>query len=201
LIESAVGAVIAGGRSRRFGSEKAAALFGGRTLLECAVAHLAAHAEEIVVNAPAASGAAALARDLGLAVAPDAAGDPAGPLAGLRATLAWAQAKGRSILLTAPCDTPLLPAELYPRLAAALAVHDVAVAEADDGLHPLCGAWRTSALPPLAAALAGGAHPPVRNVLTALGAAHVRFDDAAAFANINTPEDLARAEAKLPGAR
>jgi molybdopterin-guanine dinucleotide biosynthesis protein A len=50
-------------------------------------------------------------------------------------------------------------------------------------------------------ALTGGAHPPVRTLLTLLGAGHVRFDDVAAFSNINTPDDLAWAEARLPGAR
>src|SRR5262245_3037599 len=91
LIERAAGAIIAGGRSKRFGSEKAAALLNGRALLEYAVAHLQASTADIVVIAPPGSGAAAIARAAGLAVARDAPGDPIGPLAGVKAALAWAR--------------------------------------------------------------------------------------------------------------
>jgi molybdopterin-guanine dinucleotide biosynthesis protein A len=201
LIEGAVGAIFAGGRSKRFGSEKAVALIGGRPLIELAASHLAPHAAEIAVNAPAGSGAAAWAQNAGCALTPDASGDPSGPLSGIKAALAWAVTRRAQILLTAPCDTPLLPADVYPRLAAALDAGQVAVAEAADGLHPLCGAWRPQVLGAVTEALASGAHPPVRSLLTLLGAGHVRFDDAAAFANVNTPDDLAWAEARLPGAR
>jgi molybdopterin-guanine dinucleotide biosynthesis protein A len=201
LIEGAVGAIFAGGRSKRFGSEKAVAPIGGRPLIERAVAHLAPYAAEIAVNAPVDSGAAAWARAAGCALAPDAPGDPQGPLAGLKAALVWAVARNAQILLTAPCDTPLLPGDAYRRLAAELGAGSAAVAEAADGLHPLCGVWRPQALGAVTEALAGGAHPPVRSLLTALDAVCVRFDDVAAFANINTPDDLTWAAARLPGAR
>src|SRR5437870_5690763 len=43
-----------------------------------------------------------------------------GPLAGLAAALAYAQACGAERLLAAPCDMPRLPADLARRLEAAL---------------------------------------------------------------------------------
>jgi molybdopterin-guanine dinucleotide biosynthesis protein A len=63
-------------------------------------------------------------------------------------------------------------------------------------MEPLCALWRVSALPALETALAGGRHPPVHEVLERLGAGRIRFRDAAAFLNINTPEDLALASAR-----
>jgi molybdopterin-guanine dinucleotide biosynthesis protein A len=187
------GAIIAGGRSSRFGAEKAVATLAGRTLLEHAADKLRAVADRIAVNAPADSAAAALATRLGLPVVSDAPDDPEGPLAGIKSALAWAASEGATFLATAPCDTPLLPRELYPRLHKEIAGAAVAIAETADGPHALCGLWRVSALPELVAILAEGRHPPVRDALAALGVIRARFDDAAAFANVNTPDDLARA--------
>jgi molybdopterin-guanine dinucleotide biosynthesis protein A len=58
--------------------------------------------------------------------------------------------------------------------------------------------WPALALPLLENALAGGSHPPTWRMLQAIGAAPVRFDDASAFANVNTREDLAALEARFP---
>src|SRR5262249_38575950 len=140
---------------------------------------------------------ATLAQKLGFAVAPDASGDPAGPLSGIKAALRWAKSRSADLVFIAPCDTPLLPADIFWRLRAAMDDAPVAVAETMDGLHPLCGVWRTGALPSLEQALAAGKHPPVRNVLDGLGARRAYFNDPRPFANINTPDDLTRAAARF----
>ena len=67
------------------------------------------------------------------------------------------------------------------------------MARAPDGLHPLCGLWRTDIAPRLTEILAQGRHPPVREALHRLGGGHLDFPDAAAFFNVNTRADLARA--------
>jgi molybdopterin-guanine dinucleotide biosynthesis protein A len=56
-----------------------------------------------------------------------------------------------------------------------------------------------TALPVVTAALAGGAHPPTWRVLESIGARHVRFPDAGAFANLNTRADLAALAERLDG--
>jgi molybdopterin-guanine dinucleotide biosynthesis protein A len=190
------GLVLAGGRSRRFGADKALAELGGRSLLQASSAVLAAGCARVAVNAPEDGDIAEAARELGLEVLPDPPGAPDGPLAGVLAGLRWAKARGAGRLATAPCDTPFLPADLVARLAAALdAGHAVAVAEAPDGQHPLCGIWRTDLIAPLADLLAAGAHPPVRGALDRLGGASIAtFPDAHAFFNINTRADLERAK-------
>ena len=190
---TAVGVVIAGGRSLRFGGEKAVASFAGRPLLLWAVERLGRTCSRVAVNARPGTDAAALASAQGLELLHDAPGDPDGPLSGVKAGLQWAQQVGAGSLAVCPCDVPLLPDDLHARLLAA-AEGGAAMAETAEGRQPMCAVWPVSALPMLTAALAGGAHPPTWRLLEELGAVKVRFD-APAFANLNTREDLERLEA------
>jgi molybdenum cofactor guanylyltransferase len=191
-----VGVVIAGGRSVRFGGEKAAAELAGKPLLLWAAARLARSCLSVAVNARPGTEAEALARAAGLPVLHDAQGDAAGPLAGVRVGLAWAREQGASALAVSPCDVPLLPDDLFVRLVAA-AGPGAAMAETSDGDQPLCAVWPVSALAKLTAALADGAHPPTWLMLESVGAARVRFSESDAFANINTRADLAAVSGRI----
>ena len=193
--QTVLGLVLAGGRSVRFGGEKAAAEFRGKPLLIWAAERLAAACSAVAVNARPGTEAERLAGQL--AVLYDRPGDPDGPLAGVRAGLEWAAGRGASFVAVSPCDAPLLPDNIFPRLIAAARAHGASVAETPDGLQPQVAVWPVSALPLLETALAGGAHPPTWRTLQAVGAAPVRFDEASAFANVNTREDLAALEARL----
>ena len=139
--------------------------------------------------------AEAVAAALGLPTLYDEPGDALGPLAGVKVGLIWAEKTGASTLAVSPCDAPLLPDDLYRRLFAE-AQGGAAMAETSDGRQPLCALWPVTALPIVREALAGGAHPPTWQVLERLGARKVRFEPAAAFANINTRDDLAAIAAK-----
>lgn len=196
--ESTLGLVIAGGRSSRFGGEKAVAPWGGRPLLLWAVERLARACAEVAVNARAGTQTEALARREGLLVLRDEPGAPDGPLSGVQAGLQWAQARGASSLAVSPCDVPGLPEDLYMRLVAA-AGEGAAMAETSEGRQPLCAVWPLAALPRVTQALSGGAHPATWRMLEEVGAVKLRVDPAEAFANINTREDLARLEAARPG--
>ena len=126
-----------------------------------------------------------------------------GPLAGLQSGLRRA---GTPYLLTVPCDSPLLPPDLASRLAAALLAQDadlaIAVTEVPDPAggapqrrrHPVFCLVKTSALPQLDAYLASGERR-VGAWHGGLKLAEVLFEDAAAFCNINTPDELARLNA------
>lgn len=196
---SVVGVVIAGGRSLRFGGEKAVAHFAGKPLLLWAVERLARVCSHVAVNARPDTEAAALTLAQGLELLHDAPGDPDGPLSGVKAGLGWAQRLGASTLAVSPCDAPLLPDDLHLRLVAAAGT-GAAMAVTVEGRQPLCAAWPVSALPTVAAALADGAHPPTWRMLEAVGAVQVHFDCPQAFANLNTREDLQRLEAGLQAA-
>jgi len=195
-----VGVVLAGGRSVRFGGEKAAALLRNTPLLLWATRRLAQTCAAVAVNTRAGTAAESLARSGGLPVLYDAPGDAAGPLSGVKAGLVWARERGATALAVSPCDAPLLPDDLFTRLAAAAAAGTgtgAALAETADGVQPLCAVWPVSALDYLARALAGGAHPPTWRTLDGIGAQRVRFADATAFANLNTRADLAALEGRL----
>jgi molybdopterin-guanine dinucleotide biosynthesis protein A len=190
------GVVLAGGRSVRFGGEKAVARLAGRPLLMWAAQRLKGSCAAVAVNARPGTEAEALAQAAGLPVLHDAAGDPAGPLAGVKVGLAWAESLGVRSLAVSPCDAPLLPPDLFVRLIAA-AGGGAAMAETSDGRQPLCAVWPVSALSTVVAALEGGAHPPTWRVLESVGAQHVQFDSAEAFANLNTRADLAAIDERV----
>jgi molybdenum cofactor guanylyltransferase len=191
-----LGLVVAGGRSRRFGAEKALAELQGRPLLDHALDRLAASCRQVGVNAPAGSEAAALAQARNLPLIADAPSAAAGPLAGVLAGLLWAQAQGAEGLITLPCDTPLLPTDLLARLKEVAAGRACAVARTPDGVQSLCAVWNLALLEDLRRALAKD-HPPIHSFLEAHDCAFVDYPDASGFLNVNTPQDLAEAERRL----
>jgi molybdenum cofactor guanylyltransferase len=191
-----VGVVIAGGRSVRFGGEKAVAVLSGVPLLLWAVRRLERTCAAVAVNARPQTQAAALARAEGLPVLHDEEGDPSGPLAGVKVALKWASDRRARTLAVSPCDVPMLPDDLFPRLLEA-AGEGAAMAETADGDQPLCAVWPVSALPRLTEALVGGRHPATWRMLEQLGARRVRFSAADCFANVNTPADLATLSSRL----
>lgn len=194
---SMLGIVIAGGRSTRFGGEKAVAELRGKPLLLWAVERLQRACGQVAVNARPGTGAAALARQHRLALVSDFPGDPDGPLSGVKAGLAWAAWLGGTSLAVSPCDVPGLPDDLYERLGAATGATGAAMAVTTEGRQPLCAVWPVGALSRLTVALEGGQHPPTWRVLEEIEAVKVRFNPPEAFANLNTREDLALLEARL----
>ena len=98
-----LGAILAGGRSSRFGSDKAVAVWQGRTLLDWATGALAPHVEATVI----------CGRDGGIA---DRPAGGLGPLAGINAALHLGAAAGFDAVLTLPCDTPTVEPALLDAL-------------------------------------------------------------------------------------
>lgn len=182
----ACGLILAGGRSSRFGSEKAVAPFEGSPMIAHVATALLAGCEALAVNAREGSGAAAWALAGRHALLPDAPDDHDGPLAGVRQGLRWASGLGAHALIVAPCDTPRLAHSTVTRLLEGLAASPAAYAVSPESAHPLCSAWRVDRLRPLEAVLVEG-HPSVRRLLDSWNAAPIGFPDAAAFANVNTP--------------
>lgn len=185
------GLVLAGGRSRRFGREKATALWQGRPLLSWSLAALEGSCEAVAVSAAPGSRAESVARAAGRVVLHDDPGHASGPLAGLAAGLAWAASEGFDAVATLPCDTPLVGPAQIRALVGALGQGQAVHAVTDDGPQGLCAVWRCGLAAVLAARLAAGDHPPVHRLLTEIGSEPVRFTDAAAFRNVNTETDLA----------
>ena len=191
------GVILAGGRATRMGGgDKALRTLGGETLLDRVIARLGPQCGALALNA---NGDPARFADLGLPVLADPLPDHPGPLAGVLAGMDWAAEAGAEAIVTVAADTPFLPADLVARLAApgGLALAASPDAEGRVWTHPTVGLWPVALRHDLRRALGKGLRKIVR--WTDLhGAAEVVFRGTPdPFLNINTPEDLARAEALL----
>ncbi len=186
-----VGLLLAGGRSSRFGSEKAVFDLGAGLMMDGPLSALGAVCAATAVSARPGSGAETQARMRGLPCLHDRPGDPEGPLAGLRVGLEWAAARSAAWLLTAPCDSPRITTAYARDLAGSTSSTGLAaVALSPRGLEPLLAAWPVSqGLERIATELDAGRHPPVRVMLEALNAVTVPGYDGL---NVNTPADLNR---------
>ena len=184
------GIVLAGGQGRRMGGvDKGLVVLDGRPLIAHVLARLAPQVADVLINANQNLERYAA---FGAPVVPDALGGFAGPLAGLHAGLARAT---RDFVVTVPCDSPFLPEDLVGRLASARAEHDadLAVAKTFEQPHPVFALVRRAVLPHLAAFLAAGGRK-IDAWYATLRVTEVTFDDEAeAFRNINTAEELAAA--------
>lgn len=192
------GVILAGGRATRMGGgDKALLPLGGRPLLAHVVARLGPQVDRLALNA---NGDPARFAGFGLPVVADSVPGHPGPLAGVLAGLDWAAAEGAEAIVTAAADTPFFPADLVSRLQAAGAAPLAVATTPPDDPHPTFGLWPVSLRDDLRRALADGARKVVA-WMEARGCARARFDDAEAFFNVNTPDDLARAERMLAAVR
>jgi molybdopterin-guanine dinucleotide biosynthesis protein A len=184
------GLVLAGGQGRRMGSvDKGLVLLGGRPMVRHVLDRLGPQVDEILINANRSASEYAV---FGYRVLADEIGGFAGPLAGLQVGLAHAT---HPLVATVPCDSPFLPADLVSRLRGALESHgaDLAVARTFDQPHPVFALVRRSLLAHLARFLEGGGRK-IDAWYASLKAVEVAFDDEAdAFRNINTAEELKQA--------
>ena len=205
-----LGAVLAGGRSRRFGSDKARAELGGRSFLRRSVDALEPSVVRVGVVLGAGDGTLP-ADAVGVPVRRDRTA-ARGPLEGLRVALTWAAEEGLEGAVVLACDVPLIDAATVAALVRAWEGHS---ADAPDGvvpvaggrLQPLVAVYAVGVLPAVEERLRGGdgslrglvralrlATPDAADLLAAEGG----LDPADRFLNVNTPADRARARA-LPG--
>ena len=190
------GIILAGGQSRRMGTDKALAPLAGRSLLSHVLARFEPQVETLALSA---NGDPARFAHYGLPVLPDAATSH-GPLSGILAALRWAAPLGATAVVSVPVDGPFLPPDLVPRLCLAAGATAPALAASPNGLHPTYAIWPVSLAPALADFLASGAKARVRDFAQAHGAQTAAFPDDLAFANANTQDDLARFAALIGGA-
>lgn len=173
-----LGAVLAGGLSSRFGSDKALAELGGHTLMALAVDALSGWCEHVVVVGRATAPAPTL---------PDWPRSGMGPLAGLAAALHLARDQGYDAVLTCGVDAALLPDDLPGVLGAAPACL---------AAQPVIGLWPASAAPMLEELLLGEGPHSMYRFADSIGAR--RVETPKPIPNINTPADLAALGARAP---
>lgn len=184
---SITGIVLAGGKGRRMGgADKGLVEFLGKPLVAHAIQRLEPQVNEILISA---NREIERYSGFGYPVVPDEIEGFAGPLAGLHKGLLLAK---HPYVLTVPCDTPLLPMSLAPRLMRGLLDRDADVAIAKTGLqpHPVFCLCRRALLPHLQDFLQDGGRK-FEEWYGDLEAVEVLFNDTPqAFININTREEL-----------
>ena len=192
------GVILAGGAGRRMGGrDKALLMLGGQTLLGHAQSRLAPQVERIALSAN--GDPARFAPDS--VVLPDDGSH--GPLSGILAALDWAAPLGATSVVSIAVDTPFFPPDLVPHLclAAERSSGGVAVAASDGIDHPTFSIWPVGLRGDLRTFLASGAKPRVMDFARAHDAARAVFAGDTAFINVNTPEDLAAADAMYESTR
>jgi molybdopterin molybdotransferase len=185
------GLILAGGRGTRMGHvDKGLQPFGGKPMAAHVLERLAPQVATVAINANQNLDTWA---GFGVPVWPDDTPGFAGPLAGVEAGM---RRCSTPYLLTAPCDSPFLPPDLAERLSGALMAEgaDIAFAATQEpGMvrqpHPVFCLVKTSLLPVLSAYLAVGGRK-MDGWYRDLKSVEVLFDDADAFRNINTRDEL-----------
>ncbi len=165
-----LGAILAGGQARRFGSDKAHALFEGARLIDRVGAALLAKCTAVVVCGR---------EEPGFDCIPDWPEPGLGPLGGLAAALRHAGERGFEGVLSAGVDVPDLPRDI----ASTLRGEGAAIVES----QPVVGLWPAGSRAALEAFLSGGGRSLYR-FASHIGARRVEL--AAPLMNVNFPEDL-----------
>lgn len=169
------------------GVDKGLQGFRGRRLVDHVYERLVPQVGGIIINANQNHDEY---RSFGVRVVSDAIAGFAGPLAGFHAGLSVSK---RPFLVSVPCDSPFLPTDLVERLYARIdeSGAELAVAKTADQPHPVFSLMRRGVLDHLDAFLKGGGRK-IDAWYATLNVVEVSFDDEAeAFSNINTLEELA----------
>lgn len=201
-MDGIAGVILAGGLSRRMGGgDKTLLVLGGRPLLSHVISGLGRQVGPIALNA---NGDPARLRSFGLPVVSDTIEGFAGPLAGVLAGMEWARQKdGVKALVSVAGDTPFFPDNLVAELANATKgrLDRIVIACSGGRRHPVFALWPLSLRDPLSTFLT---EKNDRSVAAFAASHHAVEQDypletfgtmtADPFFNINTPEDLAKAE-------
>ncbi|MEP6875178.1 MAG: molybdenum cofactor guanylyltransferase MobA [Burkholderiales bacterium] len=184
------GLILAGGRGSRMGGvDKGLQNHQGVPLATHALIRLGPQVGEVMINANRNLGAY---ESMGVPVWPDSLADYAGPLAGFLTGLEHCETP---YLVTVPCDSPLFPLDLVARLAQALEANEADVAMAatiEDGVmqvQPVFCLMKAGLIESLVRFTQAGQRK-IDKWTAQHRCVEVPFEDAQAFANANTPDEL-----------
>jgi molybdopterin-guanine dinucleotide biosynthesis protein A len=200
-----LGLILDGGLARRMGrADKGLVALAGRPMLAHAIERLR---PQVAALALSANGDPARFEAFNLPVVPDDPPGSAGPLAGVVAGLDYCARTAPDLTHAAslPVDTPFAPGDLVTRLHEARRASgaEILVAASGGRVHRVAALWPVALAGDLRRALVKEGMRKVESVLQRFAVALVEWPDAPfdPFFNVNTPEDLSRADAILRGAR
>lgn len=183
--------ILAGGAGRRMaGEDKGLMPLQDKPLVQHVLERLAPQTEQLLINCN--RNQERYAR-FGYPLLADGMEGGLGPLAGLLSAL---ESSSSEFVLSVPCDTPYLPCDLVARMLATLQQENADACTVSDGerLHPVIMLVRRSAAAALRGYLETG-HRKVHDWFYSVAHCSSDFSDQAhAFININTPQQLAEAE-------
>lgn len=185
------GVILAGGKSRRMGTDKAFLSVGREAMIERAAAELSKVFTEILIS----GGDEETGTRLGLKVVPDLI-KGMGPLSGIHAALIAAQ---HEKCLVVPCDMPFLSADLAEIMIRHSEGYDVTVPQHGDYLQPLFAVYDKSCIQAIEEALLENRHkvvdfyPRVRVNYVSEAILNAAADIDTVFFNVNTPLELEKA--------
>jgi molybdopterin-guanine dinucleotide biosynthesis protein A len=193
--EHITGLILAGGRAQRMGGiDKGLIPFHDKPLIESAISRLKPQVSTILINA---NRSIAKYSHYGYPVLMDETPDFSGPLAGFSVGLKNCKTP---YLLTSPCDSPLLPTDLAKTMSVELEDNNLELVfasskEANGKVwsQPVFCLMKTSLQDSLNAFLSKG-DLKIDRWFKELRSGTVVFENPQAFANVNTPEELAALE-------
>lgn len=177
-------AIIAGGKSSRFGSSKALAEFRGRRLID----HAVSLAQQLSDKMFVCCGPSRLPLENSIMQLPDVYRD-CGPIGGLHVALESCKTDWLAIM---PCDMPLLSAGVYRKLLENCKEKHPVVAISQTGMQPLVSIWPVDFLDHVTASLIAKRHG-LQRLLKQLEVLEIGFKEDKwfeKFHNVNTLNDL-----------
>jgi molybdopterin-guanine dinucleotide biosynthesis protein A len=181
--------ILAGGLGTRIGGAKGLQPLHGRALINWVLDSVSRQSDEILINA---NGVHDDYLCFGYPIIADQTPNWAGPLAGLQSALRLAR---HDWVACVPCDTPFLPVDLIARLYKAISTKttvEASVAVVAGKRHPTIALYHKNVLSKLDVYLDSGGRK-VNSWLETLHLSEAILDDAIAFTNINTLDDLEHA--------
>jgi molybdenum cofactor guanylyltransferase len=182
--------IMAGGAGQRMGGRKPLKCVAGESLLNHAIAKAKCYSQTIAT----ASGSEKFSLPQEIRLLPDEI-DSQGPIAGLQAAIQFGTELGARHVMIMPCDTPFLPDELLTLLQKSIGTAQSALPQYAGCLHPACSLWSTEILGLLREYVATGRRSLIGFAevveYVTVEIPTVSYD---LFFNINTVEDIARAE-------
>lgn len=192
------GLILAGGQARRMGGgDKCLLPLSGKSLLQRTIERAQPQVDHLLLNANGNSLRFARSK---LPVVPDQVEEFKGPLAGVHAGLCWMRDADpdNEWMMSFASDTPFFPGDLVSRLMSAAKTHSVqiAVAESNKQMHPTFALWHASLIDIIEETLQLEKVPSLQEFVKSQKMVSVDFatKDYDPFFNINTPQDLYKAE-------